>query len=549
MPIVAIIPARGGSKGIPRKNLRPLANKPLIFYSIDACLNADSVDEVVVTTDDDEIALLAERFGANVVMRPAHLSDDVATLDPVIAHAAEVLERQKDIRFDLIVTVQPTSPLVLSEDIDLAITKFENAEVDSVISVVEDVHLCWGIEDNEPVPRYAERVNRQSLPLNYKETGAIIACRRAQISKGTRIGSKVALHMMPHARSFDIDSLPDLYLCEAMLMHKHIVITAVGRPDLGMGHVFRVALLANELVQHKIEFVCEEADILAFEYLSTLNYKVRMVNEGERLNEILELKPDLVINDILDTDLHYMMGLKSAGLKVVNFEDIGPGAEHADIVVNALYPNLLPSDRVLTGERYFCLRDEFLYLSDDSFSDDVKRVLLTFGGIDENNLTSKVLVSIVDTCKKNNIHVDIVVGPGFAHEAELLSVIRKLDYEGVEYISATKRISDYMLSADVAITSGGRTVFELVAVGVPTVVLCQNEREETHTFASSEHGIINLGLCHTVESEFIAEAFTKLVDDKRLREIMRAKMDAVDLRGGKARVIGEIKALIMGKEL
>ena len=115
MRTLAIIPARGGSKGIPRKNLRPLAGKPLLAWAIGAALDAESVDCVVVSTDSDEIARVARRFGARALMRDPALAEDAVTLDPVIHDAVERVEAGGEAfggAFDLVLTIQPTSPLL-----------------------------------------------------------------------------------------------------------------------------------------------------------------------------------------------------------------------------------------------------------------------------------------------------------------------------------------------------------------------------------------------------------------------------------------------------
>jgi spore coat polysaccharide biosynthesis predicted glycosyltransferase SpsG len=174
----------------------------------------------------------------------------------------------------------------------------------------------------------------------------------------------------------------------------------------------------------------------------------------------------------------------------------------------------------------------------------VRRVLLTFGGTDENNLSAKVLEGILPECEKAELEIDVVVGSGFRHHKDLNDVIQASEYKKINYVPCTNRISDFMINADIAITSGGRTVYELVALKVPTIVVCQNERETTHSFASSEHGVINLGLCHRVEKKEVFDAFSKVLKNKKLRETMKDKMMAVDLGAGKARVIGEIIKLL-----
>ncbi|GAA4894516.1 cytidylyltransferase domain-containing protein [Ferrimonas pelagia] len=540
---IAIIPARGGSKGIPRKNLRPLAGKPMISYSIEACLQAGNVDRVVVSTDDDEIALIAERFGADVVMRPDELANDVATLDPVIDDAVARAELRFNEQYGTVVTVQPTSPLVRAVDVEAVVARLGQTGADTVMTVVDDRHLCWTVKDGHSVPAYHARVNRQQLPANFRETGAVVACTRAQCATGTRIGASVELQEVPHERSFDIDNYADLYLCEAMLSRRTIVFAVVGYAEVGLGHAFRTVMLANELVKADIRFVLEARSDLAIDYIRQHNYPVEICPDGELVERIATFSPDLVINDLLDTSETYMAGLKAMGCKIVNFEDVAPASRHADLVVNALYPQQLPSKQVLTGARYFCLRDEFIYLPERQQSGEIRRVLLTFGGVDEGDLSCRTLSLIADECALRNIAIDIVVGPGYPHTANLQQVIDACQ-ASVELISKTKRISDYMARADMAITSGGRTVLELAAVGLPTLVICQNQRETTHTFASSENGIINLGYRGEVSDEQIHQTFVRIVDDAHLRTTMLDKVAELDLTKGKDRVIRAITALL-----
>jgi len=543
---IVIIPARGGSKGIPRKNLRPLGGFPLISYSIKAALQSDLVDTVVVTTDDDEIALLAERFGAYVIMRPAHLADDSITLDPVIQHAFEVCEQKFNVEYKNIATVQPTSPLIRSEDIDAVFLLLQETHCDTAQTVVDDRHLCWGKENNKAFPLYKERVNRQSLPQQFKETGAVIACSREQLLSGSRIGNHVELHEVPQNVSFDIDTFADLYLCEAMLSRKLIVFTVVGYATVGLGHAFRTIMLAHELVQYDLLFICEESSDLAIDYIKSNNYTVQVCANGELANAVIDQKPSLVINDILDTDESYMMRLKNEKLSVINFEDLGPGHKLADIVINALYPHQIPNSNMLVGAKYFCLRDEFLYINKAAVKSNknVSKILITFGGVDEGDLTLTALKEIAHYCSENQIEIEIIVGPGYKYSEGLnaaLNVIKDINYS---LISSTKRISEHMLNADVAITSAGRTVLELAALKVPMIVICQNIRETTHTFASSENGILNLGYRNELNEGEILNAFIKVVEDLPLRNIMIEKMKELNFENGKSRVISKIKSLI-----
>jgi len=222
MHAVAIIPARGGSKTIPLKNLREVAGKPLIAYVIEACLGAETVNRTVVSTDHEGIADTARRFGAEVPFtRPADLAGDTTTLDPVIFHAVDTLERRDGLTVDVALTIQPTCPLLSSETIDRAVNELIEGDWDSVITVRDDRHLRWTIIDDKPTPLYEARVNRQQLPPTFCETGALFASRRRVITPTDRLGSNIGLVVTPEQEGVDIDTELDLRLAEIIIRNNH----------------------------------------------------------------------------------------------------------------------------------------------------------------------------------------------------------------------------------------------------------------------------------------------------------------------------------------
>ena len=195
MHIVAVIPARGGSRGIPLKNLREVAGKPLI----EACLAAEPVDRTVVSTDHEGIAQVAREFGAEVpFMRPKELAGDEVTLDPVIYHAVTTLEAQDGRHIDIVLTVQPTRPLLKATTIDGAVRALLDGGWDSVTSV-------------------RERVNRQQLQPLYYETGAVFASRREIITPDNRLGTNIGHVVNSEEESVDIDTELDLHLVEFLI--------------------------------------------------------------------------------------------------------------------------------------------------------------------------------------------------------------------------------------------------------------------------------------------------------------------------------------------
>ncbi len=220
---VAIIPARGGSKGLPGKNIRPMAGKPLIAWSIQQALAARCVDEVYVSTDDPRIAEASEQAGARVICRPPELAGDTATSESAIAHAISVLE--KDGRsVDQIIFLQCTSPIRRPNDIDDAFDHYAQQGADSLLSVSKthrflwrQNHEGWGESINY---NYLHRPRRQDMEQSFMENGSIYIFSGQHFKRHqNRLGGHVVFHVMPEASAYEIDSETDFQIVE-LLMQK-----------------------------------------------------------------------------------------------------------------------------------------------------------------------------------------------------------------------------------------------------------------------------------------------------------------------------------------
>ena len=256
--VLAVIPARGGSKGIPRKNVRLMNGKPLIYYAIHNAKNCSSIDDVVVSSDDEEILKIASSYGVENMTRDSELAKDAVTLDPVIYDAVCTMEKKKGIQYDVVITLQVTSPLLSSDTLDKALESFLASSDDTYISVVNKPHLSWTKKDGCYVPNYEKRLNRQQLPPNYLETGAFLITRRECMEVNSRIGKKVSVYEMPEREAVDIDAASDWVLCEYELKKKRIILRADGYKELGMGHIYHCLTLAYNLTGQEILFVTKE---------------------------------------------------------------------------------------------------------------------------------------------------------------------------------------------------------------------------------------------------------------------------------------------------
>lgn len=221
---LTIIPARGGSKGLPGKNIRLLHGKPLIAYSIEASLKSKYRSEVIVSTDSVEIAEVSKSFGAQVpFMRPSHLSGDEAKTVDVLKHAVECYEQHLGKELSYVMLLQPTSPLRLSTDIDQAVEQFISCEADSLQSVCPaEVHpyLLRTFEDDQLLPYIQDQphLRRQDLKEMYALNGAIyIVKRKVLMEEDKLVGQSNTGYIMPRERSIDIDDLLDFEMAEFLL--------------------------------------------------------------------------------------------------------------------------------------------------------------------------------------------------------------------------------------------------------------------------------------------------------------------------------------------
>lgn len=537
--VLAVIPARGGSKGIPRKNVRLMNGKPLIYYAIHNAKNCPSIDDVVVSSDDEEILKIASSYGVETMTRDSELAKDAVTLDPVIYDAVCTMEKKKGIQYDVVITLQVTSPLLSSDTLDKALESFLASSDDTYISVVNKPHLSWTKKDGCYVPNYEKRLNRQQLPPNYLETGAFLITRRECMEVNSRIGKKVSVYEMPEREAVDIDAASDWVLCEYELKKKRIILRADGYKELGMGHIYHCLTLAYNLTGQEILFVTKEQHEPGLKKLQEANMPVHTIKSDEEFMEFVqEWKPDVVVNDCLNTEADYIKELKKYVKRVVTIEDLGEGADYADVVINALYEDYTRGDNYYWGSNYVCLRDEFFCATPSVFHEQVQNIVVIFGGTDPSNFTKR----IYEMAKR--IHKDypeikfhFALGVGYDQKA---NQIETDEIAGIYVEQNLKHISDLFGKADLAFTSQGRTVYELATIGVPAVVMAQNEREMKHTFAQMNNGFLNLGLGINVADETIETTFRWLVDTPQIRKEMQSLMMRHDLKSGIKRVIGLI---------
>ncbi len=221
--MIAIIPARGGSKGLPGKNIKDLNGKPLIAYTIEAALKSKCIDDIILSTDDENIQFIATEYGArSPFLRPPELATDDALATDTYIYTIETMEEMTNTAIEDFMVLQPTSPLRTAQDIDSAYQLFRNHNADSVISYTEEVHpITWHKyleEDGRILNIFDDKmVNRQALRKSYYPNGAIYIFKTSLIRKRQFYTHNSFAYLMPRERAVDIDMIDDFKFAEYLM--------------------------------------------------------------------------------------------------------------------------------------------------------------------------------------------------------------------------------------------------------------------------------------------------------------------------------------------
>ena len=204
MKVAAIIPARGGSKGLPRKNILEIAGRPLIAWSIESAIKSELVSEVYVSTEDEEITEVSLQYGAKVINRPAFLAEDDSTTAEVLNHAVKLTNH------DAYLVLQPTSPLRYEGSIDKCVDKFIRSEADTLVTGYNVTSLEYGSHQN---------LRRQDIKGYFYDDGNIYIHKRQVLLDGDWFGKKIERFTLSKEERFEIDDKTDFVIVETLLQH------------------------------------------------------------------------------------------------------------------------------------------------------------------------------------------------------------------------------------------------------------------------------------------------------------------------------------------
>ena len=494
----------------------------------------DARDNILIYTDIEEVALKAERQGVTSRFNPSR--DQIE--DQHLQELREFVRDNSD-ESDTLLWLSPYAPLVSLNSLKRAQVRFSSTNVDIVFGVTKDFRYTpvdTSLSDSELL------LCMPTSNLESRSSSFVWNRANAFLDKPPKHYEQASV---PVGRDvFEIFSIHDWWVCEKLLARKRIVFRVIGTPAVGMGHIYRTLSLAHEITDHELIFVTDPTNVAAIDELRKYQYRLEVIDKCTVREGIRSLRPDLVVNDILNTQIDDVAIFQRDGAAVVNFEDLGPGAREADLTFNELYDQ--PQyDRPNTywGHRYFFVRDEFADATPCRFRKEVDAILLAFGGVDQHDLTRKVLSAIEEVCRRRGVHIFVVTGPGYSNFEELAREIK--DKELITATHATGVISRVMEKVSLAVTSNGRTVYEMAHMNIPAIVVPQHERERTHAFACKENGFVPLTPYSdgTTESE-VKVSLERLLDSVGEREQLFNRTLRFRFDQNKRRIIDLIEACL-----
>jgi spore coat polysaccharide biosynthesis predicted glycosyltransferase SpsG/CMP-N-acetylneuraminic acid synthetase len=533
--LIVLIPALKKTVAFQDDLVKKLAGISLIQRAINKAVNLGiEKSDIHLLTDSEEIRLIAERNGVQAYWDPGLVLGEAVHSVKISGYLKQVTKGN-----EYTLLLSPYAPLLTTDQINSAVKALRDSKKDL-------------LKPSKKVKRHLYDENNQStfesLFGDVLETHSIeskaFTLMRTKLLQSSADQKQTVLSWPIDNDLIEIESYQDWWVCEKLLTRKRIVFRVIGNEEVGMGHIYRALALAHEITDHEILFVSDSDNTVAVNKLAGYDYWMGIYEVGMVVENIIKLKPDLVVNDILSTSKMDVLPFQKEGIKVINFEDLGKGAKLADLTINELYDEAqFEGDNILWGHQYFFVRDEFNDAKQHRFKNRVDSILLTFGGTDQHDLTRRTYHAIRELCKSRNIQVHIVVGAGYVNFDQLKAELK--DETAVTLTNATGVISYIMEQSHLAIVSNGRTLYELAHMNIPAIVISQHKRENTHSFACEENGFVLIGLFEKEHSKLeITKQLTRLLDDDAYRHQLFERTRKYRFDTNKKKVIQCMLALL-----
>ncbi len=481
--LILIMARKGSDDVVSRQNLRLVNNKPLLYYIVKTALEFKKAD-VLVSTDSEEISELALLYGANYIKRPKRLTKNSTSVKEICLYILQKLEKE-NIHYEKCLVLHPKIPLIKISTINTFFKNLEKNEstIFGITSII-DSKLGYEIETSKNLMK----LNPLKKPLGI--LNKIVAFNTNQFIKnnGNFVSPFFGLKLS-NEETHSLISYHDFGTFEQILNRKKILVRIDSTIKIGMGHIFNMLTILNNFRNDEIMILMHKNRNLGYKKFKENLYNVTFFVSDDEFNKILtKFKPDIIFNDILNTKASYMKKLHNHATMIVNFEDQGEGRKFANLVFNPIFEKQKSLSNEFFGSKYACVRDEFRIWKNEILSKNIHKILISFGGTDQNNITEKT-ISIIEKNNIENIEFILLLGFGYMHKKMIKQKIKNLQKNNFNIIlvDGSDFIAKYTRDIDFAIVSNGRTVFELASMNIPILAISVNTREQNHNFVKEQN--------------------------------------------------------------
>ena len=509
--IICIIPARGGSKRIPKKNIKDFFGKPLIAYSIKIAMESNLFDKIIVSTDCEQIAKVALKYGAEIQMRPKELSDDFTGTGDVVKYVIQTLKND-GLRFNYVCTIYATAPLLQKQYLIDGFEKLKNNDVKQTFSATTmpfPIQRTFKITDNGRCQMFMPehfQTRSQDLEEAYQDAGQFYWENINKEFTDILFGKDSIPIILPRHLVQDIDTLEDWKRAEFMYQilnqNKNILFRTDSSSLIGTGHIMRDLVLAQKYANknYNITFATQNLKGNINYKILEKSFKLELLesNSLEELNKLIKkLEINMIVIDHYELDYNYEKKLKieNKKLKILTFDDTYE-KHYCDILLNhnisadkQKYKNLVPKNcKLKCGAKYTLLRDEFIKEKNKNYKPNKKfTFFIAMGGADTANLNIKILKILKNF---QNIKVNLVTTKANQNLEKLKEYCKNRKWIKL-YINSTK-LAKLMKKSDLAIVTPSVTLNEVYFMDLPFIAImtANNQKDMYKYLKKNKHNIL-----------------------------------------------------------
>jgi len=556
---IAVIFSRGTGDAIPLISARLLAGKPMLHYTIQATQGSEYIDRVYVSTEDERIAAVARAASAEVIMRPEKFSGGKTPLSAAAEHAADFLAQELSTSGGHLIGLPADAIFCDTATIDEALEAYFAGTHNRMVAVLPEnkKYIIWRRAQGsglEPVIKPPE--DRAATEELFSEPGVLTVWHVGENGLPDATDS-TGFFTLQEKSAFRVDTEYDLRLAERLLAPRHLALRCDGSRETGMGHISRMLGVADNLRQEDpagwaVRFFLGSDHLQGAQAVSERGFDVDIVRQDDYahwVKRMEEFSPLVIVNDLPFVPAQYtdqLHDLPAKSLTLVDsVADIEPGSSHLGTVVSLLDEDLAsPYETYHHGPSFAPFHPSVIARLDER---DAPRerfeklpLLIAFGTGDPGGLTHPALAAAVET-QQHWESVTVVVQAD-QQDSNFKKLTSTLDCPVVVVTSPTDRMGELLDQTGLALVSGGVTAYEVSALGVPSIVLCQNQRELSRMEQFERTGsILLLGSGDMVTQEQLIRSLSRLANDQALW----AKMSSAGRQISDGRGVERISQIVM----